>query len=82
MTFFNQYAAKPYRVIFVVAFWLALATSIATQTTTDNAQPNDVFILTAERLRSEWEGGIWDAGWRYQSGDDKAWATVDFDDRD
>ena len=82
MKFFNQCAAEPFRVIFIAAFWLALATAITAQTPTGNAQPNDVFILTAERLRSEWEGGIWDADWRYQSGDNKAWATVDFDDRD
>ncbi|MEJ7700685.1 MAG: hypothetical protein WKF71_13710 [Pyrinomonadaceae bacterium] len=32
-------------------------------------------------MHSEWEGGLYDAGWRYKSGDDTAWAAPDFDDR-
>jgi len=44
------------------------------------AQSEEVFTLTAERLHSEWEGGLGDAGWRYKSGNDAAWAANDFDD--
>ncbi len=46
------------------------------------AQGEEIFKLTAERIRSEWEGGLYDAGWRYKAGDDAAWAAPDFDDRD
>lgn len=46
------------------------------------AQSEEVFTLTAERLHSEWEGGLYDAGWRYKAGDDAAWAAPDFNDRD
>jgi serine phosphatase RsbU (regulator of sigma subunit)/uncharacterized membrane protein YwzB len=85
MKLFNQCAAKSFRVIFIAAFWLALATAITAQTTIgkiESVQSNDVFILTAERLYSSWEGELNNAGWRYKTGDDTDWAARDFDDGD
>ncbi len=83
MRFFNQCAAKSFRVIFIAAFWFALSMAITAQTTNEatcNAQSNDRFTLTAECLHSPWDGNLNNVGWRYKAGDDTAWAARDFDD--
>ncbi|HXG84587.1 MAG TPA: hypothetical protein VNI84_11220 [Pyrinomonadaceae bacterium] len=86
MKSFNTSVAKSSRVIFAALLLLVFASintaQDANEAAENNAASNDVFVLTAERLHSAWEGELNNAGWRYQAGDDARWAARDFDDRD
>ena len=44
------------------------------------AQSNNVFTLTADSLQTGKTAELNEAGWKYQAGDDSAWANPNFDD--
>lgn len=84
MKVFN-YTAKFFGTICVLMTLLGLASANRAQATggdDNNRASNNAFVLTAERLHSDWIGEINEAGWRYKSNDDMAYAATDFNDGD
>ncbi len=60
MEFFSTGAVKKFRVILVAALLMVFVSAAAAQAANEKAKTaaDDVFVLTRERLYSEWEGGI------------------------